>query len=86
MARWEQFITQRRSIALGPFKGLYKGEVGNNNDEWRWSTECWKKPNPGHQHRYRNGWRGGKCSLSSAESSGPAAFPIRSGSRDPREN
>jgi len=39
---------QRRSIALGPFKGLYKGQVGNNNDECPGAMFIWETQTTSH--------------------------------------
>jgi hypothetical protein len=39
---------QRRSIALGPFRGLYKGAVGNNNDECPGAMFIWETQRPSH--------------------------------------
>jgi hypothetical protein len=39
---------QRRSIALGPFKGLYRGEVGNNNDECPGAMFIWETRDTAH--------------------------------------
>ena len=38
----------RRSIALAPFKGLYKGEVGNNNDECPGAMFIWETQETSH--------------------------------------
>jgi hypothetical protein len=32
----------RRSMALAPFEGLYKGEIGNNNDECPGAMFIWR--------------------------------------------
>lgn len=39
---------ERRSIALAPFAGLYKGEVGNNNDECPGAMFIWESQEISH--------------------------------------
>lgn len=38
----------RRSMALAPFEGLYKGEIGNNNDECPGAMFIWETQEASH--------------------------------------
>lgn len=39
---------ERRSIALAPFTGLYKGQIGNNNDECPGAMFIWETQEVSH--------------------------------------